>query len=54
MLSDPRVLRARLQSMPPLTDEGLWPAQVEAIRNLERRTVVLGSLGVGNVLGEPS
>ncbi len=27
--------RKRLQSFPPLTTEGLWPAQVDAIRNLE-------------------
>jgi len=29
-------LRARLQHMPPLIEEGLWPPQVRAIRNLER------------------
>lgn len=28
-------LRARLQHMPPLITEGLWPAQVKAITNLE-------------------
>jgi len=27
---------AKLQSMPPLKEEGLWPAQVQAIRNLEQ------------------
>ncbi len=27
---------ARLQSMPPLKEEGLWPAQIKAIRNLEQ------------------
>jgi len=27
---------ARLQAMPPLKEEGLWPAQVTAIRNLEK------------------
>jgi len=26
---------ARLQAMPPLKEEGLWPAQITAIRNLE-------------------
>jgi type I restriction enzyme R subunit len=29
-------LRARLRTMPPLVTDGLWDAQVEAIRNLER------------------
>ncbi|MBN1641970.1 MAG: DEAD/DEAH box helicase family protein [Anaerolineae bacterium] len=29
-------LRARLRRMPPLATEGLWEAQVEAIRNLEQ------------------
>ena len=28
-------LRARLRQMPPLNDAGLWPAQVEAVSNLE-------------------
>jgi type I restriction enzyme R subunit len=28
-------LRARLKHMPPLIEEKLWPAQIEAIRNLE-------------------
>jgi type I restriction enzyme, R subunit len=28
-------LRARLRQMPPLVTDGLWPAQVEAIQNLE-------------------
>ncbi len=27
---------ARLQQMPPLIEEGLWPAQITAIRNLEQ------------------
>ncbi|MDT3706097.1 MAG: type I restriction-modification enzyme R subunit C-terminal domain-containing protein [Thiobacillus sp.] len=27
---------ARLQHMPPLKEEGLWPAQITAIRNLEK------------------
>ncbi len=26
---------AKLQAMPPLKEEGLWPAQIQAIRNLE-------------------
>jgi len=29
-------LRARLRQMPPLIEEGLWPAQIRAIRGLER------------------
>jgi hypothetical protein len=29
-------LRARLRQMPPLMTEGLWDAQIEAIRNLEQ------------------
>ena len=28
-------LKGRLQSFPPLIEEGLWPAQVQAIKNLE-------------------
>ena len=32
----PQSLRARLQKMPALPIAGLWPAQVEAINNLER------------------
>jgi len=32
----PHTLRARLQRMPPLITKGLWPAQIEAITNLER------------------
>ncbi|MBA2616325.1 MAG: DEAD/DEAH box helicase family protein, partial [Actinobacteria bacterium] len=28
-------LRHRLRTLPPLTDDGLWPAQARAIRNLE-------------------
>ena len=35
ILDNHTTLRARLQAMPPLTDEGLWPSQFEAIRNLE-------------------
>ncbi len=34
---DPQAtLRGRLQHMAPLIEEGLWPAQVQAIKNLER------------------
>ena len=34
---DPRAtLRCRLQSLPPLNETGLWPAQVRAVRNLEQ------------------
>ncbi|HEX2092896.1 MAG TPA: type I restriction-modification enzyme R subunit C-terminal domain-containing protein [Longimicrobiaceae bacterium] len=29
-------LRGRLRSLPPLDETGLWPAQVRAVRNLER------------------
>ncbi len=29
-------LRSRLDTMPPLIEEGLWPAQIEAIKNLEK------------------
>jgi type I restriction enzyme R subunit len=32
----PATFLARLQSMPPLKEEGLWPAQITAIRNLEQ------------------
>jgi type I restriction enzyme R subunit len=32
----PPTLRARLRRMPPLNTKGLWKAQIEAIRNLER------------------
>jgi len=32
----PATFLARLQSMPPLKEEGLWPAQITAIRNLEK------------------
>jgi type I restriction enzyme, R subunit len=32
----PNTLRARLQHLPPLHTTGLWPAQIEAITNLER------------------
>jgi type I restriction enzyme, R subunit len=31
----PATFLARLQSMPPLKEEGLWPAQITAIKNLE-------------------
>lgn len=31
----PRTLRGRFQQYPPLNTSGLWPAQIEAIRNLE-------------------
>ena len=31
----PNTLRARLRTLPPLITTGLWPAQVEAISNLE-------------------
>ncbi|OOG51749.1 DEAD/DEAH box helicase family protein, partial [Polaromonas sp. C04] len=33
--NDPATFLARLQSMPPLIEDGLWPAQKIAIRNLE-------------------
>lgn len=29
-------LRSRLQAMPPLQTSGLWPAQIRAVKNLER------------------
>ncbi len=32
----PQQLRSRLQHLPPLITTGLWPAQIEAIANLER------------------
>ncbi|MBI3432959.1 MAG: DEAD/DEAH box helicase family protein [Hydrogenophilales bacterium] len=32
----PATFLARLQHMPPLKEEGLWPAQITAIRNLEQ------------------
>ncbi len=32
----PLTLRSRLQKMPPLKEEGLWPAQIKAITNLEK------------------
>jgi len=32
----PETFLARLQHMPPLIEEGLWPAQIRAIRNLEQ------------------
>lgn len=31
----PSTLRGRLQTMPPVPEDGLWPAQLKAIRNLE-------------------
>ena len=31
----PATFLARLRQMPPLVEEGLWPAQVRAVRNLE-------------------
>ena len=33
--NDPATFLARLQNMPPLIEDGLWPAQIIAIRNLE-------------------
>ncbi len=33
--SEPQSLRARLRQMPPLIKTELWPAQIEAIQNLE-------------------
>jgi type I restriction enzyme R subunit len=33
--NDPATFLARLQTMPPLIEDGLWPAQKIAIRNLE-------------------
>ena len=32
----PPTLRARLRALPPLITTGLWPAQIEAVQNLER------------------
>ncbi|MDA8242071.1 MAG: DEAD/DEAH box helicase family protein [Nitrospiraceae bacterium] len=32
----PLTLRSRLRQMPPLKEEGLWPAQIKAIGNLEK------------------
>ncbi len=32
----PPTLRAMLKTMPPLVEEGLWPAQITAINNLEK------------------
>ena len=32
----PSTLRARLQQNPPLVEEGLWSAQIKAIKNLEK------------------
>ncbi|MGA9163400.1 MAG: type I restriction-modification enzyme R subunit C-terminal domain-containing protein [Thiobacillus sp.] len=34
--AQPATFLARLQSMPPLKEEGLWPAQITAIHNLEK------------------
>ncbi len=34
--SDAKTFLARLQAMPPLKEEGLWPAQITAIHNLEK------------------
>jgi type I restriction enzyme, R subunit len=33
---EPATLRSRLRSLPPLITTGLWPAQIEAIANLEQ------------------
>jgi type I restriction enzyme R subunit len=33
---DGATLRSRLQAMPPLNEQGLWPAQIVAIKNLEK------------------
>jgi len=35
----PSTLRARLKAMPPLVEDGLWPAQIRAIHNLETSLV---------------
>jgi type I site-specific restriction endonuclease len=32
----PSTLLSRLRNMPPLKEEGLWPAQIKAIKNLEK------------------
>ena len=47
-------LRERLREMPPLAEKGLWPAQIEAINNLERslsenrpRSLVQMTMGSG-------
>ncbi|MEE8424024.1 MAG: DEAD/DEAH box helicase family protein, partial [Thermodesulfobacteriota bacterium] len=34
-----KTLRDRLRKMPPLIEEGLWPAQIKAIKNLEKSFV---------------
>jgi type I restriction enzyme R subunit len=34
--SERATLRGRLRQMPPLIEAGLWPAQIAAVRNLER------------------
>ncbi len=36
----PPTLRAMLKLMPPLVEEGLWPAQIKAINNLEKSLAV--------------
>ncbi|MCB0253492.1 MAG: DEAD/DEAH box helicase family protein, partial [Anaerolineae bacterium] len=35
-VQDTSILRARLQQLPPLITTGLWPAQIEAVTNLEQ------------------
>ena len=32
----PKTLRSRLRQMPPLVEEGLWAAQIEAVKGLEK------------------
>jgi len=36
LAEQPQTLRARLRAQPPLITTGLWPAQIEAVQNLER------------------
>lgn len=36
VFNQPLTLRSRLRHMAPLNEEGLWPAQITAIRNLEK------------------
>ncbi len=36
VFNEAMTLRSRLRHMPTLKEEGLWPAQIEAIRNLEK------------------
>ena len=38
----PSSFRARLRLMPPLVETGLWPAQITAIRNLDRSLAEIG------------